>query len=114
MSDLEIIEAHLERVRKASRDYAKAESEYQKLDHFRHSLLANLMRRAEQDGCKSAVAQDREARASREYTEFLEGLAVAHERSIRLKWDLEIAKWQVELYRTQEATRRVELRALGG
>jgi hypothetical protein len=113
MSSDEIVERYLADVRAKADQYAVAKSHHAHLDHYRHVLLAEQMVVAERGGCSSVAAQDRFARASEDYRKFLDVLREAHERAIKLEWSLKISEWTLELYRTQEATRRVEARHYG-
>lgn len=94
--------------------YATARAEAEYLEHFRRVKLAMLMRNAEHEGCKSVAAQEREALAHPDYTTFLRGLQVAQEKAEKLRWECKIMEWEVELTRTQEASKRAELKVLQG
>jgi hypothetical protein len=83
------------------------------LEHFRKSKHAILMREAEKLGHKTSAAQEREAYSHPEYQQLLDGLKAATELSERSRWELEIAKMGIDLWRTKEATKRAEVRAYG-
>jgi len=109
----EAIERRLDELRKIAARYAtyKAEAEY--LEHFRKSKHALLMREAELKGVKTAAGQERDAYAHPDYQELLMGYKVAIERSEQARWELEIARMGVELWRTTQANKRVEAKAYG-
>ena len=62
-------------------------------------------------GIEAANAQEREALADPEYHSLLKGLAAAVEKEETLKWELEAAKMEVEIWRTQQANERMVLRS---
>ncbi len=110
MSEHIHIEQRLHELRQIAAEYAKAEADKTYLEHFRHSKLAILMKRYAKIHPTSA-AQDREARADDEYLALLDGLKVATEEAVRLRWELEIAKMGASLYQTSQANKRAELGA---
>lgn len=107
------IERRLTELREISRQYAKAKAESEYLEHFRRSKRAILMREAEIAGHKTSAAQEREAYAHPEYMELLQGFKVAVELAERSRWELEIARMGVEIWRTKESSRRAEAKAYG-
>jgi len=106
-------EIRLAELRSMSEEFAVAYSERTYLDEFKKSKLAILMRQAEMDGHKTMAAQEREARAHKEYLDLLLALKVAVERSERLRWHLEVAKLGVAVWQTENANNRSERRAYG-
>jgi hypothetical protein len=88
--------------------FAKAKSERVYLEEYRKSLKAILMKRSMED---TIGGQEREAYAHDEYKQLLEGLKVAIEMEERLRWDLIAAQARVEVWRTEQASARVEMRA---
>lgn len=107
------IEARLGELRQMSGEFATAYAERTYLEEFRKSKLAMLMKEAELAGYSSAAAQEREARASKEYIDLLQGLKVATEESERLRWQLEVAKLGVAVWQTTQANERMERKAYG-
>lgn len=107
------IERRLTELREISRQHAKAKAETEYLEHFRKSKHALLMKEAELRGHKTSAAQEREAYAHPEYQQLLEGLRVAVEMSERARWELEIARMGIDIWRTKESTRRSEAKAYG-
>lgn len=106
-------EARLAELRQMSEEFATAYAERVYLEEFRKSKLAMLMQDAERAGFTSAAAQDREARAHKEYRDLLDNLKVAVEKSEKLRWHLEVAKLGVAVWQTQNANERAERRAYG-
>lgn len=92
--------------------YARAKSERVYLEEFRKSKKALLMREAEIAGHKSAVAQEREAYAHPDYLVVLEGLKAAVEQEEALRWLIVGAQAKIEAWRTIEANKRAEAKAL--
>lgn len=111
MSDA--IEARLNELRKTAKEYSVAEGQRVYLEKFEKSKLAILMKKYMGE-FTSVAAQEREARADREYLELLEGLRVATEDATRLKWELEISRMGAGLWQTQQANMRVERKGYGG
>ena len=62
-------------------------------------------------GVEAANAQEREALADPEYIALLQGLAAAIEKEETLKWELEAARLEIEIWRTRQATERMTVRS---
>lgn len=93
-----------------ARDYAKAESDRNYLDHYRPCLIAILMKQVLSIDPKmnTAAAQEREARANPKYHELLKGLKVATEEAEKCKWLLKNAHTKASLYQTRQANKRAQ------
>lgn len=91
-------------------EYAKAKAERVYLEEFRKTKKALLMKVA-MSKYEAVSAQEREAYAHPEYQELLKGLQAAIEIEEELKWKLEAARLRVEVYRTEEASARMQMRA---
>lgn len=91
-------------------EYAKAKAERVYLEEFRKTKKALLMKVA-MGKYEAVSAQEREAYAHPEYQELLKGLQAAIEIEEELKWKLEAARLRVEVYRTEEASARMQMRA---
>lgn len=96
---------------KKAADFAKAKSQRVHLEEFRKSKKALLMKRAMLQGVQIVSAQEREAYADPEYQELVKGLAEAIEQEETLKWQLEAARMRIDIWRTQEATERMAMKA---
>lgn len=91
--------------------YAKAKAERIYIEEFRKSKKAMLMQQAQRRNIDSAVAQEREAYAHEEYIDLLKGLSAAVEIEETLRWQLEAARLNTEIWRTEQANARAEGRA---
>ena len=107
------IEKRLTQLRETAGKYAKAYSQKEFLEDFKHSKLAILMKKYEKEGAKTSAAQEREARADPDYIALLEGLKVAVEESERLRWELKLAEIAIDIWRTKQASQRAERKAYG-
>ena len=112
----EAIERRMEELRQCAKRYAKAKADSDYLGHFRKSKLAMLMKKYQvkyPQNCKTAAAQEKEARCDAEYLEILDGLREATEIEAESFWLLKIAMAGVELYRTEQANLRKERQGYG-
>jgi hypothetical protein len=107
------VERRLNELRGLAKVYAKAKAEQSYLEEFKKSKLADLMKEAEQNGYSTAAAQEREARANEEYKSLLVGLREATYSAELSRWELKISEWGVDLWRTEQATKRAEMRGYG-
>jgi hypothetical protein len=90
---------------KNGKKFAKAKAERIYLEEYRKSLKAILMKRSVEN---AIGAQERDAYAHEEYLALLQGLKAAVEVEEELRWALIAAQARVEIWRSQEATNRVE------
>jgi len=90
---------------KNAKEFAQAKANRIYLEEYRKSLKAILMKRS---GESAIGAQERDAYAHPEYVELLSGLREAVEIEEKLRWDLIAAQARVEVWRSQEATNRME------
>lgn len=102
------IEHYIQAVREAAEHWATCKAELVYMDHWRRALLARL---AQESDAPSVSARDQEALASAAYKTHLEGLKEAVEREALALWALKRAEMKVELWRTQQATARMERKA---
>lgn len=91
--------------------YGEAKAQRVYLDEFRKSKKALLMKNALEMGYEAANAQEREAYADPAYLQLLKGLAAAIEKEETLRWEIEAARLDIEIFRTREATNRLQDRA---
>jgi hypothetical protein len=103
----------MQQLRETVEKYAKAKADYEYLEDFKKSKIAILMKEAEKQGFSTAAAQEREARAHPDYLEVLEGLRVANYEAEKLKRELWLAELASEIWRTNESSRRAEMRGYG-
>lgn len=104
-------EQHAENIREKAAEYGKAKARRVYLEEFRRSKKALLMKDALKLKIEAANAQEREALANPEYKQLLEGLAAAVEIEETLKWELESHRLDIEIWRTKEATNRMQDKA---
>jgi hypothetical protein len=93
---------------KNAKHFAKAKAERVYLDEFRKSKKALLMKQSTES---TSAAQERDAYAHPEYLALLEGLKQAVENEEQLRWTLIAAQARVEIWRSQEASNRIQDRA---
>jgi hypothetical protein len=91
--------------------YGEAKAQRVYLEEYRKTKKAMLMKEALKLGVEAANAQEREAYADPAYHQVLKGLAVAIEAEETLKWEMESARLDIEIFRTREATNRMQDRA---
>jgi hypothetical protein len=91
--------------------YGDAKGQRIYLDEFKRSKKAMLMRDALLNGIDAASHQEREAYSSPEYQKLIQGLAAAVEKEETLRWELESYRLEVEIWRTREATNRIQDKA---
>jgi hypothetical protein len=91
--------------------YGNAKAQRVYLEEFRKSKKALLMIEAHSKGFEAANAQEREAYADPAYQKLLKGLAAAIEQEETLKWEIEAARLDIEIWRTREATNRMQDRS---
>ena len=91
--------------------YGEAKAQRVYLEEFRKSKKALLMKDALTLGIEAANAQEREAYAHPSYQQLIRGLAEAIEKEETLRWELEAARLDIEIFRTREATNRLQDRA---
>jgi hypothetical protein len=97
----------IDEILKRRKEYAKAKAERTYLEEFRKSKKALLFQQAPE-----GTVADREsyAYAHPEYTGLLDGLKVAVEREEELRWMLIAAQARIEVWRTEESTKRAEMK----
>jgi hypothetical protein len=88
--------------------YGEAKAQRVYLEEYKRTKRALLMKDALRLGIESAAAQEREAYADPAYDQLLKGLAVAIEAEETLKWEMESARLDIEIFRTREATNRMQ------
>lgn len=91
-------------------EYAKAKSDRIYCEEYRKSLKSMLMKDALAAGHNAANAQEREAYASDEYVRHLKALREAVEIEENLRWMLIAAEARIEVWRSQEASKRSEIK----
>ena len=99
---------------KLSKVYAKAKAETEYLKHFRKSKLAMLKAHyLKEDSKRSNAACDDLARADKDYLTVINGLKAAIETSEAAFWELNISKAGIQIWQTQESSKRAEMQMNG-
>lgn len=88
--------------------FAKAKAERVYLEEFRKSKKALLMG---QSSAEAAKAREKYAYSHQEYIDLLDGVKQAVEIEEKLWWDLIAAQARVEIWRTESANARNEIKA---
>lgn len=88
--------------------FAEARATRVYLEEFRKSKKALLMKESPES---SSAAQERDAYAHADYIGLLDGLRAAVEQEETMRWQLIAAQARIEIYRTQEASNRMQDRA---
>ena len=88
--------------------YAKAKADRMYLEEFRKSRKAQL---ASQAGTEVLGKQETFAYAHADYIEILEGIRQAVEREERYRWLMTAAQARIEVWRTEQYSARMELKA---
>ncbi len=89
-------------IRDNAAEYARVTAQREYLDEFLKIKEAKLME--EVDGPEHERKSF--ARSHRDYHEVLEGRRAARERELELRWKMVAAQTKIDLWRTQEASKR--------
>lgn len=108
LSSDEYMEGWLHEIRGLAQTYGTAKGKRVELEQFRKVKKAMLMRRYENLGFEAANKQEREAYADPEYLELVIALGEATAQEAQAFWDLKLAEWKFEWWRSREATKRQE------
>ena len=100
-----------ETIRELAPKYGEAKAQRAYLEEFRRAKKALLMKDSLLLGEKAVNAQEREALADPEYLQLLKGLAVAIEQEESLRWQLEAARLEIDIWRTRQASERLLIRS---
>ena len=91
----------------AGDDWADKQAAYNVLDDTKNAVLAQLTLKSE---ATSVAAREIEAKASKEYTEHVKKTQDAMKAALKAKVNYESIKIWIELKRSEEATRRAEMK----
>jgi len=100
-------EKAIEYIFKYGKEYAKAKAERIYIEEYRKSLKAILMKRSTENAVN---AQERDAYSNEEYITLLAGLRAAVETEEEVRWGLVAAQARIDVWRSQEASARQEVR----
>ena len=103
------VEGYLTQIEQTAPKYAKAKAETYQLAEYKKTQRSLLYSKA----IDNTVA-DKENCVSMqpEVTKTIEGIAVAIENEERLRWELKVAELHIEVWRTEQANRRLEHKIL--
>ena len=88
-------------------DWADKQAAYNILEDTKNAVLAKLMLKSQ---ATSVAAREIEAKASQEFTDHVKETQEAMKAALKAKVQYESIKIWIELRRSEEATRRVEMR----
>ena len=91
----------------AGDDWADKQAAYNVLDDTKNAVLAQLTLKSE---APSVAAREIEAKASKEYTDHVKKTQDAMKEALKAKVNYESIKIWIELKRSEEATRRAEMK----
>jgi hypothetical protein len=91
----------------AGDDWADKQAAYNVLDDTKNAVLAQLMLKS---SATSVAAKEIEAKASKEYTEHVKHTQEAMKLALKAKVNYESIKIWIDLKRSEEATRRAEMK----
>ena len=98
-----------ERLVSAGEEWADLQAAYNILEDTKSAILAKLMLNS---SAPSVAAREIEAKASDEYTGHVKSTQEAMKKALKAKVAYESAKVWVDLKRSEEATRRAEMKIL--
>jgi len=91
----------------AGNDWAEKQAAYNVLEDTKNAVLSKLMLNSK---APSVAAKEIEAKASAEFTEHVKSTQDAMKAALKAKVNYEAIKIWIELRRSQEATRRAEMK----
>ena len=94
-----------------SGDYAQAKANRIYVEEYRKTLKAELCKRALEMGYEAVNAQEREAYSHPDYKAHLTAIKQAVEAEERLRWMLVAAEARISVWRSLEASNRMQDRA---
>lgn len=92
-------------IRKHANEFSIAKAHRIYMEEYRKSLKAILMKRSMEN---TVNAQEREAYAHEEYQQHLKAIRNAVQAEEFLRWKMVAAEAMIEVWRSQEATKRME------
>ena len=106
------LEACLEELRALRQPTAEALANWDYMKEWHKVVKARLIERyLERNPKWSHARADTAATADPEYTDALLARQQAQELALQFKWQMSEVETRLELWRTQEATKRIEMRA---
>lgn len=105
------LEKRIIRAEKLGEEYAERDALYYQLDETKKSVLADLMKDLD-NGDTSEAKLERMARATKEWRDHINNLALAKGQMLRARVRYEAAVAWYEAARTAESTNRVKMQVL--
>ena len=103
------VEGYLKQIEYVAPSYAQAKAETYQLQEFKKTQRALLYSKAVG---KTVADRDNWVSIQPEVTKSIDGIAAAIEREERLRWELKVAELHIEVWRTEQANRRLETKIL--
>jgi hypothetical protein len=111
LNDIDLL---LRKYAKAGDEYPAAKAKRVYLEEYKKSLIALLMKDAERKGSNSVSGQERDALCRQEFLDHLLSLERAVESDERLRLEIKRIEMEIEIWRTNQATERLERKTFGG
>ena len=99
----------LKRIDTLAPEYAKAKAEAYQLQEFKKTQRAMLYGKAVG---KTVADKEHWVSIQTEVTKTINGIAAAIEKEERLRWELKRCELEVDIWRTEQATRRAETKLI--
>ena len=103
------VEGYLAEIEQVAPQYAKAKAETYQLTEYKRTQRSVLYSRAVG---KTVADKENWVSMQPEVTTTIDGIAVAIENEECLRWRLKVAELKVEVWRTEQANRRLEHKIL--
>jgi len=100
----QMVEEYLEKIEEIAPQYAKAKAETYQLTEFKKTQRSMLFGKAVG---KTVADKENWVSIQPEVTKTIEGVAVAIENEERLRWELKQLELRIEVWRTEQANRRL-------
>lgn len=103
------VEGYLAQIEYVAPSYAQAKAETYQLTEFKKTQRSLLYSKAVG---KTVADKENWVSMQPEVTKSIDGIAAAIEREERLRWELKVAELHIEVWRTEQANRRLETKIL--
>lgn len=81
------------------------------LEEYSKTIKSQQMKVAEKAGFKTATSQEREARLSEVYTNHLDVVRGVYQEELKAQFYMKKIEMEIELFRTQQASQRLDRKA---
>jgi len=103
------VEGYLTQIEYVAPSYAQAKANTYQLQEFKKTQRSLLYGKAVG---KTVADKENWVSMQPEVAESIKGVAVAIEREERLRWELKVAELHIEVWRTEQANRRLETKLI--